>query len=327
MIVLSVVLAALTAQAPATARADTVAPPAAIETPYTIWNGSLGLGATLTLPRGVGGRVPVAVIIAGSGPTDRNGNSVMGIRPNSYAQLAWRLAERGIATLRYDKRGMPGTQGTFDIRTMTLEDFAGDARAAADSLARDSRFSRVVLIGHSEGASLALIAARQGAPVAGVVHVSGLGRPLTAVMREQLSRQFDSTTLARYDTAMTHYLQGEQPADVPPQLAMLFVPVNQTFMRSLAAFDAPATIRAVRQPVLIVQGETDLQATVADAERLHTARPDARLVLLPETNHVLKHIADTTLAGQMGTYQDPGVAIVPEATRAIADWILALRGR
>ena len=323
MIVLSV-LAALVAQAPAAARADTTAPAAAIETPYTIRSGSLGLAATLTVPRGAKGRVPVAVIIAGSGPTDRNGNSVLGIRPNSYAQLAWRLAERGIATLRYDKRGMPGTQGTFDIRTMTLEDFAGDARAAAESLARDVRFSRVVLIGHSEGASLALIAARQGAPVAGVVHVSGLGRPLTDVIREQLGRQFDNPTLVRYDTAMKHYLQGEQPADVPRQLAMLFVPVNQTFMRSLAAFDAPAAIRAVRQPVLIVQGETDLQATVADAERVHAARPDARLVLIPATNHVLKRVADTTLAGQMTSYQDPSVPIVPEAVAAIAEWILAL---
>ena len=215
MIVLSV-LAALLAQAPAAARADTTPPAVAIETPYTIRSGSLGLAATLTVPRSATGRVPVAIIIAGSGPTDRNGNSVLGIRPNSYAQLAWRLAERGIATLRYDKRGMPGTQGTFDITKMTLDDFAGDARAAAESLARDARFSRVVLIGHREGASLALIAARQGAPVAGVVHVAGLGRPLTAVMREQLGRQFDSVTLARYDTAMKHYLQGEQPADVPP---------------------------------------------------------------------------------------------------------------
>jgi len=328
MIVLSVVLGAFITQAPAAARADTTPPAMAVESPYTIHSGTLGLGATLTMPRGATGPVPVAVIIAGSGPTDRNGNSLIGgIRPNSYAQLAWRLAERGIATLRYDKRGMPGTQGTFDIRTMTLEDFAADARAAAESLAHDPRFSRVVLLGHSEGASLALMAARQGAPIAGVVHVSGLGRPLGQVMREQLSRQFDSATLVRYDTAMKYYLRGDQPADVPQQLAMLFVPVNQTFMRSLAAFDPPAAIRAVRQPVLLVQGETDLQATVADAERLHAARLDARLVLLPETNHVLKHIADRTLAGQMGTYQDPGVPIVPEAVRAIADWILALRGR
>jgi len=324
VIIPSLIVVALV-QAAAPARADTTAPAAAIETAYTIRSGAVGLGATLTLPRGAAGPVPVAVIIAGSGPTDRNGNSVMGIRPNSYAQLAWRLAERGIATLRYDKRGLPGTQGTFDITQMTLEDFAADARSAAGSLAHDPRFSRVVLVGHSEGASLALIAARQGAPVAGVVHVSGLGRALGDVMREQLSRQFDSATMVRYDTAWKQYLRGDQPADVPQHMEMLFVPVNRTYMRSLAAFDPPAAIRAVRQPVLLVQGVTDLQVTVADAERLHTARPDARLVLMPDVNHVLKRVADRTLPGQMSTYQDPGIPIVPEAVQAIADWILALR--
>jgi len=123
---------------------------------------------------------------------------------------------------------------------------------------------------------------------------------------------------------MKYYLRGEQPADVPPQLAMLFVPVNQTFLRSLAAFDPPAAIRAVRSPILIVQGETDLQATVADAERLHAARPDARLVMIAEVNHVLKHVADRTMAGQMRTYQDPTVPITPDAVAAIADWIQAL---
>src|SRR5438876_2016044 len=226
MTILGIALIALTLQ-----NADTTAPAVAVESPYTIHSGALELGGTLTLPRAATGRIPVAVIIAGSGPTDRNGNSVMGIRPNSYAQLAWRLAERGIATLRYDKRGMPATQGTFDITTMTVEDFAADARAAAESLARDARFSRVVLVGHSEGASLALIAARQGAPVAGVVSVSGLGRPLTEVLRAQLSRQLDSATLVRYDTAIKYYLRGGQPADVPPAVAALFVPVNQSFMR------------------------------------------------------------------------------------------------
>ncbi len=326
MIIPSLIVAVLV-QVAAPARADTTPPAAAIETAYTIKSGALGLGATLTMPRGTAGPIPVAVIIAGSGPTDRNGNSVMGIRPNSYAQLAWRLAERGIATLRCDKRGMPGTQGTFDITQMTLEDFAADARSAAESLARDPRFSRVVFVGHSEGASLALIAARQGAPVAGVVHVSGLGRSLGEVMREQLSRQFDSATMVRYDTAWKYYLRGDQPTDVPQQMAMLFVPVNRTYMRSLAALDPPAAIRAVRQPVLLVQGESDLQATVADAERLHGARPDARLVLLPDVNHVLKRVADRTLPGQMSTYQDPGIPIVPEAVQAIADWILALGNR
>jgi pimeloyl-ACP methyl ester carboxylesterase len=315
------------AQVPAL-RADTVPPLAAVEQQYVVRSAGLGLGATITMPRNATGPVPLAIIIAGSGPTDRNGNSLIGgIRPNAYAQLAWRLAERGIATLRYDKRGMPGTQGSFDIRNMTLEDFAGDARVAAESLSRDPRFSRVVFVGHSEGASLALIAARQGAPIAGVVHVSGLGRGLGEVLREQLSRQFDSATMVRYDTAMKHYLLGEQPVDMPPQMAMLFIPVNRTYLRSMADFDPAAAIRAVRLPILIVQGETDLQASVADAERLHGARPDAKLVLLPEVNHVLKRDTHQTIAGQMDTYKDPTVPIVAEVVAAIADWINALAAK
>src|SRR6266566_3466221 len=320
MTFLPIIIATLTIQA-----ADTVPPAVAVESPYTIHSAALELGGTLTLPRGATGRVPVVVIIAGSGPTDRNGNSLMGIRPNSYAQLAWQLAQRGIASLRYDKRAMPGTKGTFDLTKMTLDDFAADARAAAESLAHDSRFSKVVLLGHSEGSALALIAARQGAPVAGVISVSGLGRPLGVVLREQLARQFDSATLVRYDTAMAQYLRGEQPKDVPPQLGPLFVPINLSFMKSLTSFDPPAAIRAVHQPVLIVQGGRDVQVTVADAERLHTAKPDAQLVVVPLANHVLKQATDTTLAGQMPTYQNPTVPIMPDVANAIADWILRLR--
>jgi len=320
MIALSLALAMVAPQE--AVPVDTTAPPAVVESPYTIRSGALELGGTLTVPRGVSGPMPVAVIIAGSGPTDRNGNSLMGIRPNSYAQLAWRLAERGIASLRYDKRGMPGTKGSFDMTKMTLDDFAADARAAAESLAHDARFSRVILLGHSEGSSLAFMAARAGPPVTAVISVSGLGRPLGVVIREQLSRQFDNATLVRYDTAMAQYLRGEQPKDVPPQLGPLFVPINLSFMKSLSSFDPPAAIRAVRQPVLIVQGGQDLQVTVADAERLHTAKPDAQLVVVPLANHVLKQATDTTLIGQMPAYQNPTLPIMPDVVNAIADWIL-----
>ena len=319
MTIFALALVALTLQ-----NADTIPPAVALESPYAVHSGVLELGGTLTLPRGTTGPVPVVVIIAGSGPTDRNGNSLMGIRPNSYAQLAWRLAERGIATLRYDKRGMPGTKGTFDMTTMTLDDFAADARAAAESLAHDVRFSRVILLGHSEGSSLALLAARAGPPVAAVISVSGLGRPFGVVLREQLARQFDGATLVRYDTAMAQYLRGEQPKDVPPQLAPLFVPINLSFMKSLSVLDPPAAIRAVRQPVLIVQGGRDLQVTVADAERLRNAKPDAQLVVVPLANHVLKQTTDTTLNGQMPTYQNPAVPIMPVVASAIADWIRKL---
>lgn len=318
MIVLSLLLAIVAVQA------DTLAPASAIESPFTIHSAGLELAGTLTMPRGARGAVPVVVIIAGSGPTDRNGNSLMGIRPNSYAQLAWRLAERGIASLRYDKRVLPGTKGTVDITTLTLDDFALDARSAAESVSRDSRFSRVLLLGHSEGSAAALIAARGGSPVSAVISVSGFGRPFGVVLREQLSRQVDSATLVRYDTAMAQYLRGETPKDVPQTLGALFVPINQHFMRSLMTFDPPAAMRAVRQPVLIVQGGQDLQVTAADADRLHSGKADAKVVVIPQANHVLKRTTATTLQGQLPVYRDPTAPIMSEVVSAIADWILKL---
>ena len=320
MNVLCIAMVALTLQ-----NADTTAPALAVESPYTIHSTGVELGATLTVPRGAAGRVPVVVIIAGSGPTDRNGNSMLGIRPNSYAQLAWGLAVRGIASLRYDKRVLPATKGAVEISRLSLEDFATDARAAAESLARDTRFSKVLLLGHSEGAALALIAARQGPPVSAVVSVSGFGRPLAVVLREQLSRQFDSATLVRYDTAMAQYLRGETPTDVPSMMSPLFVPINQHFMKSLMDFDPPSAIRSLQQPVLIVQGGRDLQVTVVDAERLRSGQPKAQLVVIPAANHVLKQTSDTTLSGQMQLYQSPTAPIMPEVVNAIADWIVRLR--
>src|SRR5204863_7830274 len=130
-------------------------------------------------------------------------------------------------------------------------------------------------------------AARSWPPVRGVSGVSVPGRSLGVVLRERLARQFDSASMVRYDTAMAQYLRGETPADIPPPMAILFVPINQHFMKSLASFDASAAIRAVRQPVLIVQGGQDLQVKVADAERPHTADPDGQLVWILQANHVL----------------------------------------
>ena len=320
MIVVSLLALATAVQAP---RADTLPPVGVVEQAFVTRNGAIELAGTLTLPA-PSGRVPVAVIIAGSGPTDRNGNSRLALRSNMYAQLAWRLAERGIATLRYDKRSLGGSSTAFDLSRSTIDDFAADARAAADTLARDARFSRVVLLGHSEGALLAVLAARDGAPVAGVVSVAGMGRAMGALLREQLSRQLDSATLARFDVAMASYLRGDTPADVPPALAPFFAPVNRAFLQSVMALDPTIPMGLVRQPVLIVQGAHDAQVTIGDAERLHVAHPGARLTVIAKANHLLKETADATLAGQGATYRDPTLPIMPAAVTAIAEWILGL---
>ncbi|HEY6808903.1 MAG TPA: alpha/beta fold hydrolase [Gemmatimonadales bacterium] len=327
-LILAALTAPLAAQTPApTARADTVPPASAVESPYVVAAPGIALAGTLTLPRSARGPVPVAVLIAGSGPTDRDGNSRLGIRTNTYAQLAWGLAARGIASLRYDKRGIGASRGTLtaaDFARATLDQYAGDVKAIADTLRTDRRFSRVVLVGHSEGASLAVRAANLGAAPAGVVSLAGIGRPFLAVLRGQLARQLDSATLALYDTSMAAYLAGRDP-NVPASLGALFAPVNREFMRSLAAFDPPAEIARVTCPVLIVQGDMDIQIAVEDADVLHHARASAREVILPGDNHVFKRVTGRDPAAQRAAYTDLTEPVDPAFVAAVADWILGLR--
>lgn len=320
--------APLAAQAPTTAaRADTAAPAGALEAPYTVISAGFPLAGTLTVPRGAHGAVPVAVIIAGSGPTDRDGNSRMGLRTNTYAQLAWGLAARGIATFRYDKRGIGASRGNLtaaDFTKATLDQYAGDVKAIADTLRTDHRFSHVVLLGHSEGTSLAVRAVNLGAVPAGVASIAGVGRPFLTVLRSQLARQIDSAALVHYDTMMTAYLAGQDP-NGPAYLASLFAPVNRAFMRSLVAYDAPAEIAHVRCPVLIVQGDMDIQVSVEDADLLHRAKADARELVLAGDNHVFKRVTGRDPAAQQAAYSDPTEPLDPAFVAGIADWILGLR--
>jgi pimeloyl-ACP methyl ester carboxylesterase len=312
-------------------RADTIPPASVVESGFSFANGDVTLAGTLTLPRTSQGAVPVAVIIAGSGPTDRNGNSHLapGIvyRNNALGQLAWRLGELGIASLRYDKRVLPATRGPVDMMSETFDNFAGDAAAAARALAGDARFSFVVLLGHSEGAGLAIRAANGGAPVRGVGLLAGLGRPFLAVLRAQLSAQLDSASLAAYDSAMARYLRGEPTGPLPAGLEPLFQPAHRTYIRTSADYDPVGEVARLRVPVLIVQGTTDIQVSVADAKALAAARPDARLVIVEGANHVFKAVAGTSQAEQLPSYMEPAVPIVREVPEAVQSWIRSLEGR
>lgn len=301
------------------------APPADVaESPFTFERDGLVLHGTLAVSRSASGSVPVVVIVAGSGPTDRNANGPL-VNTNAYAMLAWGLAERGIASLRYDKRGIGMSAGEGgDPTTLSTDDYVADVAAAATALASDARFSSVVLLGHSEGAGHALQAANRGAPAGGVVMVAGLGRPLVAVVHEQFARLADSTTVAEADSAFARFLRGEETGAVPPIAQPLIIPVYRNFLRSLAAYDPPSEARRYAGPLLIVQGTTDVQLTMADAELLLAAQPRATLVRLEGVNHVLKSIESMDLQAQTATYHDPSLPLAPSVVPAIADWIAGL---
>jgi uncharacterized protein len=300
---------------------DTVLPANVMEGDFIVQSGEARLAGTLTLPADARGPMPVALIVAGSGPTDRNGNNPPLLRTNTYAQLAWGLARHGIASLRYDKRGVRGSAMRLDPTLLTTDDFMEDAAAAAHALDQDPRFSHVILIGHSEGAQLVLQAANRGAPAAGVAMISGVGRPLAVVLREQVARMLDGADLERFDAALDRYLRGDPAGSVPPAVAPLFLAQNQRFLRSMADYDPQAEMERATVPILIVHGRRDLQVSDADAEALSAARPDAGTLILPKANHILKRTDEDTPTGQLPTYRDPNLPIDPFVVPGLVNWI------
>jgi hypothetical protein len=170
-----------------------------------------------------------------------------------------------------------------------------------------------------------LQAANRGAPVAGIVMLSGTGRPIMTVLREQISKQLAPADIIKWDSASARYLRGEDPGDVHPGLKSLLLPVNRLFMQTWANYDPVAEIKRVRVPVLIVQGGLDIQVTEADARALKAADPAAQLVVIPAANHVFRAAASADRMLQLRLYTDPTIPIVPELAPAIVDWVKKLK--
>ena len=299
------------------------APTSIVEEDATLTTATGNISGTVELPAAKF-TVPVVLIIAGSGPTDRNGNSpALPGANNSLKMIADGLASRGIASLRYDKRGIAGSRAAApkeeDLRFTRLVD---DAAEWAKKLRADPRFSTLTILGHSEGSLIGMIAARQAA-ADGYVSIAGVGRKAPEILAEQLSAQVSPEVLAQVNRIMATIERGEKPDSVPPFLNALFRPSVQPYLTSWFVFDPAVEIAKLTVPVLIAQGTTDIQVKVADANKLAAAKPDAKLVIIDGMNHVLKS-ASGTLMEQMPSYSNPDLPVVPKLLEEISGFVKGL---
>ena len=283
------------------------------------------LQGTLLMPAGAAERVPVVLIHAGSGPTDRDGNSpLLPGANNSLKLLAEGLASLGIASVRFDKRGIGASSSAGaredDLRFDTLiEDAAGWIRL----LRADPRFTTVTVVGHSEGSLIGMVAARR-AEADAFVSIAGSGRPAQDVIREQLGAQLSPTMMAGAARGLDALAAGRLADSTPPGLESLFRRSVQPYLISWFRYDPAKEIAALTVPVLIIQGTTDLQVSVPDARLLAAAAPHARLLLVDGMNHVLK-LRSGDRAAQMPSYGDPSLPVAPQLIAAIADLVRGLR--
>ena len=265
--------------------------------------------------------VPVVLIIAGSGPTDRNGNNTQGGRNDSLKKLAWRLAQNNIASVRFDKRGIAQSQPAApDERTLNLDQYVTDAVAWGNLLKADPRFADVFVLGHSEGALIASLAA-PAMDAAGVISIAGTARPVGQVLREQLQRNNMPPGLLQRSVELIHTLEsGRTDDNVPEALQVIFRPSVQPYLISLLRYDPAKAFAALKMPALIIQGTHDIQVDVNDARLLKAAKPDADLALIEGMNHVMR-IVPMDIKRQVQSYNDPNQRLSSELGDRIVRFI------
>jgi pimeloyl-ACP methyl ester carboxylesterase len=270
---------------------------------------------------------PAVVMIPGSGPTDRDGNGPRGLRAATYRLLARELAARGVTTLRIDKRGMFGSVAAVpDANAVTVEDYVSDVRAWSAVIRRRTGVSCVWLLGHSEGALVAMAASKKVPDLCGLVLIAAPGRPLGEVLRDQLAAQPGNKALADQAGPVIEALEAGKRVDVAlmqPALQRLFAPRVQGFLISAFSYDPAQLLRGYAKPVLILQGLRDIQVSETDARLLARADPRARLVLLPDVNHVLKSVAADDRKSNIATYADPDLPLAPGVVDSIAGFLSA----
>ena len=274
------------------------------------------IDAVLTVPSDVE-RPPVALLIAGSGSTDHDGNGPQA-KPATLKKLAEQLAERKIATLRYDKRGAGGWKPEFgrpeDFR---FKDYVDDAAALVDYLRGSGKFSKVILVGHSEGGLVAILTARR-VPVDRLVLLATAARRQGDLLKAQLEKTIAPDLFKPIAEAIDAIMAG-RVVDPPPGLSI--PPSMQPGIASAFTEDPIDPLKLIEQPTLIVAGGRDRQLVRLDFAALTAAAPAAKALWLPDMNHVLVDVSDQ--ADDLAAYNQPERPLDADLVDSVAAFILA----
>ena len=274
------------------------------------------IDGTLLLPP-ASGQIPLVIIIAGSGPTDRDGNQQM-MENNSLRFLAEGLHEKGIASFRYDKRIIKQMKRrTLREKDIRFDDFITDAIDVTKFFKNGGEFSEIYIIGHSQGSLVGMIAAQELAD--GFISLAGAGQEIDDLIVDQIAIQspgLKESARSAYDDLRVNGVA----LNYSPYLASLFRPDIQPFMLSWMKFNPKIEIAKLDMPVLIINGDKDIQVQVNEAEHLKEAHPKAEVVIIQNMNHIFKKIDGSDLENTK-SYNIYNLPIMPELVETVSTFI------
>lgn len=276
------------------------------------------LHGTLTVPKLTKGIIPIVLIIAGSGATDRDGNNIAaGLNCDSYKQLSNGLAKSNIASLRYDKRGVGESKSIQKTdKPKLFDDEIDDAKAIVSFLKKDKRFSQVIIAGHSQGALVGLLATKGAKKY---ISLCGVGLSGQETLKQQLAAQ-PAFVSEKANPIIDSLVQGFYVQDVPQFLEPLFKKSLQPYLMSWFKYNPATELSKLKIPALVIQGDNDFQISVSDAQKFVFLSPSAKLIILSGMNHVFK-IAPTDKSENFKTYSNPKLMIVDKLVNEVVNFI------
>lgn len=264
---------------------------------------------------------PLVILIAGSGPTDRDGNQDF-MRNDSYKKLAKGLLDQGIASFRYDKRILQAQKLGLKEENIRFDDFVTDATSVIDHFSNKGEFGKIIVLGHSQGSLVGMLAA--GKKTDAFISVAGAGQPIDSIIVNQVQQQMPGLE-ENTRQAFAEMRQTGSSSSYNPLLSSIFRPSVQPFMLSWMLHDPTVEIAKLDIPVLIINGTNDFQVSEEEAESLAAAAPEAELVLIEDMNHVLKEIEGNDSLTNSKSYNDPNMPLHPELIPVITSFINDLK--
>lgn len=291
-----------------------------VESEDSVIRRDIVLHGTLSLPTKTTASIPLLILIAGSGPTDRNCNSGAGFKSEAFSKLAKAMAEKNIAVFRYDKRGVgqsiPSDSKEENVR---FDDMVQDCKAIIQHYLQDKRFKRIVVAGHSEGSLVGMLSVPENCRY---VSIAGIADDGGAVLKTQLKGQLGTEKEAICFAKLDSLRSGNSVSDDDPQLKMLFRASVQPYLISWFKHNPAKIIAELKNPILIINGSNDIQVAVEQAEKLHKANLNSKLVVIPNMNHVLIETTATSKMENMMTYNKAELPLSKAFIEELAQFVL-----